>query len=137
MAVAICVNVLTPSYAAAQTIYVPANQVYVGGASAETIIVKDSNSQTVVVRENVPQTVVVRETVTTPTYYSSTAYTSDESMVAAGITGLVGGVLLGSLLTKNHHKHKQVAPPPSPRHHSPRPHNPSRNHKGNKPPRGR
>ncbi len=134
---AICVNVVVPSYAATQTIYVPASQLYVGGATGQTIIVKENNPQTIVVRENVPQTVVVRETVTTPTYYPTTTYVSDDTWIAAGVTGLVGGVLLGALLNNNHHKHKRVAPPPPNKHHGGRPYNPPRNSHGKKPHHGR
>ncbi len=139
LTIAVCMNVAIPSIGMAQTVYTPANQVYVGGANGQTIIVRDTApTQTIIVRENVPQTVIVQETAPVQTYYPETAYVSNESLVAAGVTGLVGGVLLGTLLDKSHHKHKHAAPAAPHRHNGGNhKHTPPRNGHSGKAPRGK
>ncbi len=136
LAIAFCMQISMPAFAG-QTVYTPANQIYVGGANGQTIIVRDSYpNQTIVVRETVPQTVVVQET---ETYYPQTAYVSNDSLLAAGITGLIGGVILGATLDNHHSKHKKhhAAPPSKPKHHfDARPSKQSPHHGGGKPSHG-
>ncbi len=131
---AICINISSPAFAGYQTIYVPDNQTYVGGANGQTIIVQGSTpTQTVIVKENTPQTVVVRESSPyyiqeTTTYYPQTAYVSGSSLLAAGVTGLVGGLLISSAI-RHHHKYKpRYRPAPAPHHPNHRPPHHGRRH---------
>lgn len=123
---ALCINITLPAFAGYQTIYVPDTPTYAGGASGQTIIVQGQTPiQTVVVRESTPNAIIVREMITEPAYIPRTAYVSDEALIAAGFTGLVGGVLLGSVW--RHHKNKS--------HFKPTPHHPRPVHGKYKKPR--
>ncbi len=123
---AVCVGLTTPVYAGYQTVYVPDNQTYVGGANGQTIIVQGTApTQTIVVKETVPQTVIVQDSSPvyvqeTTTYIPQTAYVSEASLVAAGVTGLVGGILIGSSI--NHHPKPHFRPTPPKHHPKPIPH---------------
>ena len=124
---AVCIGLTTPVYAGYQTVYVPDNQTYVGGANGQTIIVQGTApTQTIVIKETAPQTIVVQDSSPTyvqetTTYIPQTAYVSDASLVAAGVTGLVGGILIGSSI--KHHDKPHFRPTPPLRHHpKPMPH---------------
>lgn len=83
-----CVSV-SPAFAGYQTIYVPDNY------SGQTIVYQQ------------PQTVVIRET--QPVYVNSGSSAVSDALLLTG-AGIVGGVLMHSILG-HHHKSYRPAPP--------------------------
>lgn len=86
----------------------------------KTIYVEDDfQPQPVIVKEVVqaPNTVVIQETNYVPATYNP-------AIAAVGVSALVGGVILGSVL-HDHHRGPRLAPHmpmPAPHHAGPRPH---------------
>lgn len=122
--IAVCTQLVSP--ALAQTVILPNGQYYGGGISGQTIIVQNTTPvSTYVVQPTVSQPVIVQNVETTYT----TNYPSTETVVAAGVTGLIGGVLLGGLWHRHDKKH-HYKPAPSHKEHG---HN-NKHHGGHKSP---
>ena len=113
----ICINTALPAVAGYQMVYVPDTPTYVNSLTGQTIIVQGTApTQTIIVKEPIPQTVIVQDPKTT--YIPQTAYVSDSAFIAAGVTGLVGGILIGTTLSDHHKSKPHFKPIPSPKPHN-------------------
>lgn len=116
--VAVCTQVVTPAFA--QTV-ITSNGLYDGNnVSGQTIIVQDTMPTSTYIVQQPSQPVIVRNVETT---YTTTYPVSDT--IVAGVTGLIGGVLLGQLW-HHHDKKHHYKPAPHSKGHKPHAHRPNK-----------